>query len=220
MPTDYTCPFCGANIPLEDVNVATDIALCRACGRTASFSVVSGAGEISLQGLDEPPHCLRVERGFNDETTITYRRLSPVLLFMIPFTAIWSGGSMYGIYGTQIRKSQFDLQQSLFGIPFVIGTVVLLSIIAYLLCGKWIIKLDRGQGSVFVGVGPIGWTRRFSYSQTSIVSLTLTSVSVNHQQRKGILIRTDKTDFVFGALLKDDAKQFIAATIMQQVTQL
>ena len=220
MPSDYSCPSCGANIPLDDVNVSKDVALCRACGRTTSFSVLSGTGEISLQGLDEPPRGVRVETGFNEETTIVYRRLSPLLLFLIPFTAIWSGGSMIGIYGTQIRNGKFDLAQSLFGIPFLIGTLVLLSAIAFLLFGKWVIRLDRGDGTVFVGVGPFGWTRRFSYNQTSVVSLAATKITVNNRSQQGILVRTDEKDFLFGAVLRKDVRQFVAATILQHVAQL
>jgi hypothetical protein len=211
------CPFCRASIPLADVNVATDIALCRACGRTSAFSVVSGQSEISLDCLAEPPRCVRVEDGFYEGTQITYRRLSPVLLFLIPFTALWSGGSMYGIYGTQIIKGEFDLEQSLFGIPFAFGTMILLSAIVYLIVGRWVVTLNRGEGTVFVGVGPLGWTRQFSYNRDTLVSLSMTSIKVNDCPQKGILVRTGDKDFVFGALIRDDAKRFIAATIMQAV---
>jgi hypothetical protein len=161
-----------------------------------------------------------MEEGFGGETSIIYRRVSPILLFLVPFTALWSGGSMYGIYGNQIREGKFDLGQSLFGIPFLIGTLVLLGIIAYLTFGKWTIALDRGQGSVFVGLGPFGWTRHFSYNRNTLVSMRMTNVQVNEQPQKGILVRTDDVDFVFGSLLKEDAKRFIAAAILQQVEKV
>ena len=48
MASEYKCPSCGAAISLDDVNVAKDIALCRACGRSTAFSVISGAAEINL----------------------------------------------------------------------------------------------------------------------------------------------------------------------------
>ena len=38
METAFRCPMCHAVIPANDVNVATDLALCRACGRTSSFA--------------------------------------------------------------------------------------------------------------------------------------------------------------------------------------
>lgn len=217
---EFLCPFCHSKIPTDDVNVAKDLALCRACGRTTAFSIVSGAEEIALDSLDEPPRCVRVEKGFNDEMTVIYHRLSPVLFFLIPFTAIWSGGSMSAIIGTQIKKGTFSVEESLFALPFAIGTVVLLSVIAYLMFGKWVVSLSRGQGSVFVGVGPLGSTRRFSYDKTTLVSMCMTNMSVNNRPQKGILVRTNEKDFVFGAFIKDDAKRFIAAAILQQVGRL
>jgi hypothetical protein len=220
MVADYSCPFCHAQISLDDMNVATDLALCRACGRTSAFSVVCGASEISQDCLDKPPRHIRVLRGFNDETTVTYRRISPFLLFLIPFMAIWSGVTLGGTFAKQIRDGAFNLAETLAGLPFLLGTVIMLIVVAYLTFGKWVVELNRGNGSVFVGVGPLGWTRRFSYNRATIVSLKMTDATVNNRPQKGILVRTDENDFVFGAFIKDDAKRFIAATIMRQVGQL
>ena len=32
----YSCPSCGAQIALRDINVKSDLMLCRACGKTTS----------------------------------------------------------------------------------------------------------------------------------------------------------------------------------------
>ena len=149
---------------------------------------------------------------------IRYRKVSPALLFLIPFTLLWGGGSLGGIYGSQILKGKFDLHQSLFGIPFLIGTVILLSIISFLWFGKWVITLSEGAGTVFMGVGSLGWTRRFAYDHSTVVSLQPTSVRYNNVQQKGIAVRTGEKELVFGTLIKDDAKQFIAAAIVMRAT--
>lgn len=203
-------------IPPDDVNVATDLALCRTCGNTSSFSVVSGSSDISLDVLATPPRGIKIERDFSGATVITYRRLSTALLFLIPFTAFWSGLSMWGIYGGQIKKGEFDLHQSLFGLPFLFGTVVLLSIITFLLVGKLQVTLKNGKGCVFVGVRSLGWNRFFTYNQDTLVSMRMTNVQVNDVSQKGILIRNESTDLVFGTMLKEDAKLFIAAAIMKE----
>lgn len=217
---EYLCPSCHATIPLDDVNVAKDVALCRACGRSTAFSLISGAAEVSLDALRNQPRSVKAERGVNNELSIVYRRLSPALLFLVPFTAVWSGISMSGIYGKQIWNGKFDLAESLFGIPFLIGTIILLTVILFLLFGKWVITLDRGEGTVFTGVRGMGWTRRFSYNRDTTVSMTYaTGVSVNDQRQPGILVRTDGQDFIFGALLAANAKQFIAALIAKEVTE-
>jgi hypothetical protein len=220
MPTEFRCPLCRSAIAADDVNVATDIALCRACGKTSAFSVVSGVAEVSLDALHKPPPSIRLNRDPRGARTLVYRRASPILWFLVPFAAFWSGGSMWGIYGRQLAKGQFDLTQSLFGIPFVIGTVILLGVIAYLAFGRWQINLRGGAGTVFTGVGPFGWTRRFSYNRQSVVSLRSTNVSRNDVPLKGVLVRTNDTDFVFGALMNEDARRFIAASIMQATTEV
>ena len=61
----YNCPVCRAAIPLEDVNVAADLALCRACGKTCSFAMLSGSSEISLDCLAHPPRGIRVGLSLN-----------------------------------------------------------------------------------------------------------------------------------------------------------
>ena len=220
MIAELACPKCQTAIPLEDVNVASDVALCRACGNTTRFSLISSVAEVSSDNLVNPPKWICLENGFDGETTITYRRVSPALLFFIPFTAFWSGFSMCGIYGSQILHGKFDLGESLFGIPFLIGTIGLLAAITYLAFGRWVVKFNRGEGTVFCGVGTIGWTRHFSYNQNTFVSLTMTNVRVNDQSQKGISIRNDREDFVFGTLIREEAKRFIAAAILQEVQSL
>jgi len=219
LQTQFKCPLCRAVIAAADVNVATDLALCRSCGRTSSFATVSAAAEISTDILSAPPRGIKVENDFRGGSVITYRKLSPALLFLIPFTAVWSGGSMWGIYGTQLKKGAFDLSQSLFGLPFLLGTVVLLSIIIFAILGKWQISMQQGEGSVFVGVGRLGWNRSFAYGRNTMVSMCATTTRVNQIPQKGIMVRTDGKDFVFGASLKEEAKQFIAASIMKAATE-
>jgi hypothetical protein len=212
---EYRCPLCQAEISIEDVNVATDLALCRSCGKTSAFSVVSSSTGIRLANLDNPPRWIRVDEELLGGTTIVYRKRSPVLFFLIPFTLVWSGGSIGGIYVTQLVRGKFDLSQSLFGLPFLAGTVVLLAVIAFLLLGRWAITLRDGEGTVFVGVGGLGWTRHFRYGRDTLVSLRATSLKVNGVPQQGILVRNGNEDFVFGALLKDEAKQYVGAAIMR-----
>jgi hypothetical protein len=216
---EFRCPFCRAEIPPADVNVATDMALCRSCGRVSSFALVGGAAEVSLEVLAAPPRGIRVETDFRGSDRIIYRRLSPALLFFVPFTALWSGISMWGIYGTQFVEGKFDLGRSLFGLPFLIGTVVLVGVIVFLLFGRWELRLQEGAGTVFVGVGPLGWTRNFAYGRDTLVSLRTTDVRVNDVPQQGIVVRTGEGEFVFGAVLKGEVKRFVAAAILRAVKE-
>jgi hypothetical protein len=219
MPIEYKCPSCGAVISLDDVNVSKDVALCRACGQSTAFSPISGAAEINLQSLAQPPRGIRMEEEPGGALKISYKKISPVVFFLIPFTLFWGGGSMGGIYGSQILKGKFDLHLSLFGIPFLIGTIVLFCIISYLLFGRWVITLNEGAGTVFMGVGSLGWTPRFAYDRSTVVSFRPTNIRYNNVPQKGIAVRTGEKELVFGTPIQDDAKQFIAAAIVMRATQ-
>jgi hypothetical protein len=210
----YQCPQCHGEISLADVNVAADVALCRKCGKATPFSLVSGVAELSPAQLDEPaPKGITVRQAMVGGTEIVYRRMSFIVFFLIPFMLFWSGFSLSGIYGKQIQSGKFDLDHSLFGLPFLIGTLLLLWVIVFLLFGKWRVRLDRGRGEVFVGVGPVGWTRNFAYGPESVVSLELMATSKNNVPQKAISVKTGNAQIKFGTMIPENVKCYIGAMI-------
>ena len=86
---------------------------------------------------------------------------------------------MAGIYGSQIAKHAFDLKLSLFGIPFVIGSVVLVLSCLFALFGKHVVTLSCGNGMYFRRVGPFGRTTRFGYNRETKVLCDETAYRVN-----------------------------------------
>ena len=209
-----TCPSCSATVPLADVNVAKDLALCRACGATTSFSGLQGAGELKDVNLDVPPKHVRDVHDGQSDLVLTYRRRSPILFFLIPFTALWSGGSVGMIYLRPLLQGKpFEVGEALFGIPFLIGTVVLLTFITYLFFGRWVIRVTGNEGSVFNGVGSLGWTRRFTIDRSSTVTLAACGASANNQPVPCIRVDTGAASLSFGAFIKEDSKLFIAARL-------
>jgi len=204
---------------MADINVSTDLALCRACGKTCAFATLCAVPDAAGILRKPPPKGLRVEQDMmGGGVTLTYRRIPwGPLLFLIPFTLIWSGGSMYAAYGQQIIKGEFDLGASLFGIPFLIGTVALVSSILFMLFGKRVVHLDRGNGYAFSGIGALGWKRRFTYNRNSSIAIKDSNVRVNRQTVMNIVIKTDNTDFAFGGMLRDDAKEYVAAFLTREI---
>lgn len=219
MQNEYRCPRCKAAIGIDDVNVSTDLALCRSCGKTSSFALISGPAAIDPDILDRPPKHVTVQPDFSDGMVIDYRKRSAALFFLIPFTAFWSGLSMWGIYGQQIRNREFDLAASLFGIPFLLGTIVLVSVIVFMLFGKWRITLRPGEGQVFVGVGALGWTRSFELNRDTVVSMRMTNVSINDVRQTGVMVRNGDSELTFGSLMSEPVKQFITAALLKATGQ-
>jgi hypothetical protein len=154
------CPKCRGAIPLDDVNVTTDIAVCRRCEQTFAYSGLIDEQEAEPVDPNRPPKGAWFKRtpgGFEVGSTTR----SPIAFVLVPFMCVWSGFSLGGIYGTQIAKGKFDLMQSLFGIPFLIGTLLFGSFALMAACGKVLVRMDGKNGEVFTGVGPVGWRRRF-----------------------------------------------------------
>ncbi len=103
------CPKCRREIPLEDVNVSTDIALCRQCNQPWSYAEL--VEESNEQAFDptRPPRGAwfrqNPARGF--EVGATTRNAGA--FFLVPFMCVWSGFSLGGIHGSQIVKGHFNL---------------------------------------------------------------------------------------------------------------
>ena len=171
----YDCPKCGKRVGMEDINVSADILLCKACGETSRFSEVVDRERADELGPDDsavlsrpPPKHLKMvvdPESIEGRTTFVFRRFDRMVFFLIPFTAVWGGLSMYGIYVRQFLDHTFRLGESLFGLPFLIGTLVLLATCLYGLFGRQVLTLARGKGRYWRGVGPVGWGRDFVFGR-------------------------------------------------------
>ena len=217
---NYYCPDCQSAIGFDDINVANDIALCRSCGNTHNFSIISSiVSDNSSLSMGKTPKHVKVKSEFMKGGEIKYSRISPGILFLIPFTCFWSGLSVYGIYlEPWLKKGRLpETPQMLMGLPFLIGTIVLVSIIIYMLFGKTVITLNKGKGDIFVGIGMIGWCRHFKYNTQSQVRLVPTSTKVNNVRKYGIKISTNEDDITFGALIEDKSKQYMTLKLKELI---
>lgn len=210
----YICPSCRSPIPLDDINVPKDLALCRNCGKTSAFSSLCRLDSAEI----EPPKRVHTETDFFDGSVkITCRYLSlPFLLFFIPFMVFWSGFSIYNIYGRQLMKGNFDPMLSLFGLPFALGTIVMIGAIVFIAAGKTTITLRRGEGSIFTGVGSLGRRRNFTCGIGTIVRIEQTTVQVNGRNKDCIIIQNGKDICRFGTLLSKPNLQYIHSQILRQ----
>jgi hypothetical protein len=177
------CPSCRATISIADINVSTDIALCRSCGKTFSFSeIVPGVATVRPD-LAAPPAGTWFEelpRGFR----VGGSTRSWMALVIVPFTCVWSGGSLGGIYGSQIKSGHFDLHSSLFGVPFLIGSFFLVGMCAMTAAGKIELVQSEERLKLFMGVGRLGWSRTFT-GLTSIPSARIVLATASTGMARG-----------------------------------
>jgi hypothetical protein len=183
------CPKCDGDIPLDDVNVANDIALCRKCEHNFSFSQAIAEAGVEDVDLNSPPKGVWFTRTANGFELGSSTR-SAIALFLIPFMFLWSGGSLGGLYGSQISKGDFSLFQSLFGLPFLFGTVVLGVFTIMTICGKFCVRAEGNCGEVFLGTGRIGYRKKFRWDQVKDIRIE-TKRSAKGRSYKQLVIDAD-----------------------------
>jgi hypothetical protein len=207
------CPHCRREISTTDVNVEKDIALCRNCNETFSFAELLEQTSAPAVDLTRPPKGVwfhRDPQGF--DLGVTTR--SGLAFFLVPFMCVWSGFSLGGIYGSQIYHGKFNLFMSLFGIPFVLGTLLFGSIAVMSVCGKVLVSIRRDEGRVFTGVGPFGWNRRFKWSGVTGIREDLSRYQRNGRSMPLIEIQgADPLRFASG--INDVRRQFMLRALQQ-----
>jgi hypothetical protein len=213
---DFRCPICQSAIGLQDINVSTDIALCRKCNKTFSFSEIHHKPSSGFPDLNAPPAGAWFEQspgGFRTGGTTR----SWMALFFIPFTCVWSGGSLSGIYGKQLLTGHFDLSSSMFGLPFLIGSIFLLGLCAMSVAGKVEIVQNQNRMSIFVGVGVLGWTRNYQMSDFSSVREER-ALNANWNwgawnRRGAAIILEGKRRAAFGSNLTEERRYFVLSAL-------
>jgi len=198
----FFCPNCRQPLLPENINVQTDLALCKACGQVSQLSKLVDA-DFDPAVLDHPPPGAWYRETMSEcvfgATTLAF--------FLVPFMCVWSGFSLGGIYGTQLIHGKFNLMMSLFGLPFLIGTFFLGSIALMAVGGKLEVRVRDGLGTVFVGIGGLGWTRRFNLAEVDSIEDSYTPGRRNGGSTS-ILLRGQSV-LRFGSQLTEPRRYFI-----------
>jgi hypothetical protein len=212
-----SCPSCGTVIPADDLNISTDLALCRACGKT--FRLSENIDDLTSSGPDlaAPPAGVEYEP-LADGFRISAATRSWTALFIVPFTCVWSGISLSGIYGKQLTSGQFVLSASLFGLPFLIGSCFLISWCAMLVAGKVIVTRRADTLSVFTGLAGIGWTRTYAWSDFSSAREDTGNRFSSWRNRSArTIVLEGRRRASFGSLLSDARRYFVLCTLRAEL---
>ena len=225
-----TCPTCRAKIATDDINVSTDVALCRSCGNTFHISEALGgtsgvlgsllssiappSGPVDLNAPPKGAWYTPLADGF----TAGASTRSWMALFIVPFTCVWSGGSMAGIYGTQLMKGHFNLPMSLFGLPFLIGSIFLVSWCAMSVAGKVTVSVHGDRLAIFTGVGPFGVTRTASLSDFKSVREDFGYGSINNNRASRVIRLEGNRSMAFGSMLSNERRWFLVGALKTALT--
>ena len=181
---EVNCSNCKRKIEPESINVAKDIAYCVNCEALTSLSSLLEATPNSKFDSNQHVEGISVsDHGYSWSINASNRSL--IALFLVPFTLAWAGGSLSAIYGRQIASGEFSLEQSIFGLPFLIGSVILISATLMTIFGRTHVSNEHGKALIFIGIGPIGWYRRFDWGSIERVIESESSRQYNHISLEG-----------------------------------
>lgn len=198
------CPNCSTEIEKENINIKTDIAQCTSCGSIFKISEQISSTSSDSFDINVPPKGTWLVKEMHS-TKIGASTRSPIAFFLVPFMLVWSGGSIGGIYGSQILTGEFNLMMSLFGIPFILGSIIFWSIALMAIWGKVELTLDKSGGKIFTGLGNIGYTQRFIWEEISMVIEKQKSFTSNYE---GIQLE-GKRRITFGIGLRSSRRYYL-----------
>ena len=174
---EFHCPECGLPIEVADLAPAQGVAVCRFCEKPYPLAACQQAvpyeqrNIVPEQVLPKGVTLAETMDGFR----LTLSTRSCIAFFLVPFTMFWAGGSVGGIYGTQIAKGEFNLWISLFGIPFLAGSVLLIAITVMAVAGRCVVELAGGKFSIRTGA--LGVYRTKSVAWDDVLSCRLTEAT-------------------------------------------
>ena len=174
---EFHCPECGLPIEVADLAPAQGVAVCRFCEKPYPLAACQQAvpyeqrNIVPEQVLPKGVTLAETMDGFR----LTLSTRSCIAFFLVPFTMFWAGGSVGGIYGTQIAKGEFNLWISLFGLPFLVGSIFLIAITVMTVAGRCVVELAGGKFSIRTGA--LGVYRTQSAAWDDVVSCRLTEAT-------------------------------------------
>jgi hypothetical protein len=201
------CPKCNSEVPQQNINIQTDLAQCPACD--AIFKVSENFEDTSADRFDinDPPEGAWIRNEMN-QIVIGATTRSPIAFFLVPFMVVWSGGSIGGIYGSQLANGEFDLAMSLFGIPFLIGAIFFWSLALMAIWGKVELTLTKQGGQIFTGLGNLGLTRKFTWDEVATVREAQSSFNYPGSQGASIVLE-GKQRISFAMGVKESRRYYL-----------
>jgi hypothetical protein len=213
------CPRCKRLIPAAQMNTERDVAVCPGCDEAFVLSDLLAEGRDIEVDLSNPPPGAWFRETFDGwEAGATTRTWAA--LFLLPFTCVWSGGSLGGIYGMQIVSGKFNLLMSLFGIPFLVGSLMLWGMTIMSIIGRVTFSIAGDQGESFTGAFGFGWRQRFDWSAIKSVKQDLVYQSSRGGPRQTIVLEgTAQPPIRFGAMLNLDRLTFLYRVLRSQLAK-
>jgi hypothetical protein len=232
-----TCSNCGKTIPPDDVNVARDVAFCRACNLAYPLSsLASGLALDAKVDLHQPPPgCWHRRTGMGSLAGASHRSLG-MALPLLGVALFWNGiVSVFVLLAVSSTLHLLNVPMPewfpaprmndeamgtgmtiflwIFLTPFIVIGLGMIGGFLSCLAGKTEVSVDRGVVRIATGIGPVRWNRRFQASDLREIRMEETRRNGNNGgQKKEIIAELKSGRLVrFGSMLRDERRRFLAA---------
>lgn len=217
------CPRCQTPIGPEEINVAKDVALCRACGGTFALSdLVHGAAvPRGVDVTNPPPGAWYIDDGQEVRIGAGIRARATGTFFVI-FSLFWNAVVWWAVLMFEFGIAKPTLTHSgrplrlpdppaILLVPFVI--IGILAVIGAIFCffGRVEVSLRADEGRISTGLGRLAWRRRFLLS--TVQDVVIRAASWNHNDQTVYQIELKGPDMRFGSGLSAPRREFVAGAL-------
>jgi hypothetical protein len=234
-----TCSNCRRPILSGEVNVAQDVAYCRACNISHRLSELARGDEITASiDLNHPPQgAWLVDTGSSTGIGATNRNLANGVGFL--FFALFWNGSLSIFLLVAISATLHNLHLGLpswfptpvmngaemtvgptlflwiFLTPFILIGIFFAVFSLSSLFGRTEVGILGSWGTVFTGIGALGWKQRFEIAQVKRVGAHRRSNSEGEDTYSIVIERNAGKPITFGSLLTDERRRFVLAALQK-----
>lgn len=237
-----TCSKCQRMIPDADVNVASDVAFCRACNVAHKLSSLVHGVQLDNFDTGRPPSgAWHRNSGMGVVMGATHRSIG-MALGALAFGLFWNGiVSVFVLVALSATLKHLHVSTPdwfpapvmnggamsvgmtifmwLFLTPFIVVGSVMIGAFFSAVAGRTEVQVRQAEGKIFVGIGSLGWRRRFNPEAVKDVRVedrTWRDNDGDRRNKRQIVIETeDGKEIKFGSMLREDRMKFVAAAVRQ-----
>lgn len=235
------CPKCREVITGDDINVANDVAYCRACNLAHKLSaLVHGTDLTADVDFHRPPAGITYHNDARGTVvTATHRSLGAAfgtLAIALFWNGIVSVFVLLAVAGT-LRHLHVSLPHWfptpdmnggpmsvgmtiflwIFLTPFIVVGLVMIGAFLSSLGGRTEVRIHKADSLVFTGIGPLGYRRRFDAATVKEVRIDdqqWRDSDGDRQRKTAIVIETRTGKLIkFGTTLTEERRKFVAAAV-------
>ncbi len=232
---DPICPNCGKTIPVDDMNVARDIALCRSCNQVHSLSeLVDNHALDPKVDLHRPPKgCWHRPSGMGEAVGASHRSLL-MALPLLGVALFWNGiVSVFVLLAVAATLHLLNVNVPewfpapkmngktmgtgmtiflwIFLTPFIVIGAGMIGGFLSCIAGKTVVRVERGRVGIATGIGPLCWTRRFDASDLKKIRIVETRNDNGSDSKEIVAELKSGRSLKFGSMLRDERRRFLAS---------